>query len=52
MELAEEFVEQMAVGGGVAVAVFSSLPVVLAGGSKVAEAENAHIQPTWPAGCS
>ena len=31
MELAEEFVEQMAVGGGVAVTVFSPLPVVLAG---------------------
>jgi hypothetical protein len=31
VELAEEFVEQVTVGGGVAVAVFSSLPVVLAG---------------------
>jgi hypothetical protein len=31
VELAEEFVEQVAAGGGVAVAVCSSLPVVLAG---------------------
>ena len=29
MELAEEFVEQVAVGGGVAVTVFSPLPVGL-----------------------
>jgi hypothetical protein len=32
VELAEEFVEQVAVGGGVAVAVFSPALVVLAGG--------------------
>ena len=35
MELAEEFVEQVAVGGGVAVAVFPSLAVMLAGGFAV-----------------
>lgn len=32
MELAEEFVEQMAGGGAVAVAEFATVPVVLAGG--------------------
>jgi hypothetical protein len=47
VELAEEFVEQMAVGGGVAVAVFPPLAVMLPGRLAVEAAEKAHIQPTF-----
>ena len=32
MELSEEFVEQVSVGGGVAVAVFAPAPIMVAGG--------------------
>jgi len=46
VELAEEFVEQMAGGGSMTVPVFAPLPVVLAGGLTVWCAEKAHIQPT------
>ena len=35
MELSEEFVEQVSVGGGVAVAVFASAPIMVAGGCAV-----------------
>ena len=46
MELAEKFVEEVAGGGGVAVAIFSPVAVVLAGWFAVGGGENAHIQPT------